>query len=106
VLCDLGDGHWVNALEKIGGPWDIADAGKTAFGAVTRGADREKVDAAWNAIEACTRIPEELVRAEGPQVRMLARRIREAAGEAARIDAEIGALLEHDPTYECLFMAE
>ena len=40
--------------------------------------------------------------AENPQVRMLARRIRESAEEAARLDTEITALLVEDGTYECL----
>ncbi len=40
ALCDLSDPGWLKVLEKLGGPWGIADAGKAAMGAVTRGADR------------------------------------------------------------------
>ena len=40
--------------------------------------------------------------AENPQVKMLARRIRESAEEAARLDAEITALPAKDGTYACL----
>ena len=40
--------------------------------------------------------------AENPQVRTLARRIREAAEEAAGLDARIAAMLAGDATYECL----
>ena len=41
-------------------------------------------------------------REEDPQVRVLARRIREAQGEAERLDGAITALLERDGTYGCL----
>lgn len=102
ALADLSDPRWTNLLEKLGGPWGIADAGKAAFGAVTRGADRGRMDAAWEAITASTRIPEPMARAENPQVKTLARRIRESAEEASRLDGEIAALLRGDGTYECL----
>ena len=99
---DLGDRHWLNMLEKLGGPWGCIDAGKPAFGAVTKGANRTRMDAAWNAAMASTRPPKRRVDAENPQVRMLARRIREALEEADRIDREITALLAGDGTRECL----
>ena len=99
---DLGDRHWLNMLEKLGGPWGCIDAGKPAFGAVTKGANRTRMDAAWNAAMASTRPSKRRVDAENPQVRMLARRIREALEEADRIDREITALLAGDGTYECL----
>lgn len=99
---DLGDRRWLNMLEKLGGPWGCIDAGKPAFGAVTKGANRTRMDAAWNAAMASTRPSKRRVDAENPQVRMLARRIREALEEADRIDREITALLAGDGTYECL----
>ena len=102
ALADLGDRHWLNMLEKLGGPWGCIDAGKPAFGAVTKGANRTRMDAAWNAAMASTRPSKRRVDAENPQVRMLARRIREALEEADRIDREITALLAGDGTYECL----
>lgn len=102
ALADLSDPRWVNMLEKLGGPWGIADAGKAAMGAVTRGADRAKMDAAWDAIAGSTRPPECMVEAENPQVMMLARRIREAATEAEGLDERIAAMLADDATYECL----
>ena len=102
ALADLGDRHWLNMLEKLGGPWGCIDAGKPAFGAVTKGANRARMDAAWNAAMASTRPSKRRVDAENPQVRMLARRIREALEEADRIDREITALLAGDGTYECL----
>ena len=102
ALADLGDRHWLNMLENLGGPWGCIDAGKPAFGAVTKGANRARMDAAWNAAMASTRPSKRRVDAENPQVRMLARRIREALEEADGIDREITALLAGDGTYECL----
>ena len=102
ALADLSDPHWVRMLEKLGGPWGIADAGKASMGAVTRGANRAEMDGAWDAVAASTRPPECMVEAENPQVRTLARRIREAAEEAAELDARIAAMLAGDATYECL----
>jgi len=102
ALADLSDPHWLGMLASLGGPWGILDAGKAPLGAVTRGADRAKVDAAWDAAVSSTRPSEWQVAAENPQVRMLARRISEAAEEAARLDAEIAALLAEEATYGCL----
>ena len=102
ALADLSDPHWVRMLERLGGPWGIADAGKAAMGAVTRGADRAEMDAAWEAIAASTRPPECMVEAENPQVMTLARRIREASSEAEGLDGRIAAMLAGDATYGCL----
>ena len=102
ALADLADPHWLKMMESLGGPWGILDAGKPAVGAVTRGANRARIDAALAAISSSTRPSEYQVMAENPQVRMLARRIRESAEEAARLDTEITALLVEDGTYECL----
>ena len=102
ALCDLSDPHWVRMLERLGGPWGIADAGKASMGAVTRGADRAEMDAAWDSIAISTRPPECMVEAENPQVMTLARRIREASEEAEALDARIAALLAGDATYGCL----
>ena len=102
ALADLADPHWLRMMESLGGPWGIVDAGKAAVGAVTRGANRARIDAAVAAAAASTRPSEYRVMAENPQVKVLARRIRESAEEAARLDAEITALLAGDGTYECL----
>lgn len=100
---DLGDRRQLRMLELLGGPWGAIDAGKAAVGAATRGADRRKVDAAWNAAARSTRPPpDERVAAENPQVMMLARRIREASEEASRINGAIAGMLAGNRTYECL----
>lgn len=102
ALADLSDERWLAALEKLGGPWGIADAGRRALGAVTRGAARARFDAAWDAVAGSTRPSEYRVAAENPQVKVLARRIREALEEARALDASIGELLAGDGVYECL----
>lgn len=102
ALVDLSDPAWLSVLSSIGGAWAIADAGKARLGAASRGGNRAVFDAAWAAISASTRPPEPLAAAEGAQVRVLARRIAEAVGEAERLDAGIARLLEGDGTYECL----
>lgn len=99
---DLGDRRHLRMLELLGGPWGALDAGKAAVGAATRGADRRKVDAAWDAAARSTRPPEERVAAENPQVMVLARRISEAVEEAGRLDAAIAGMLAGNRTYECL----
>lgn len=99
---DLSDRRQLRMLELLGGPWGALDAGKAAVGAATRGADRRKVDAAWEAAAGSTRPPEERVAAENPQVMVLARRIREASEEASRIDGAIAGMLAGNLTYECL----
>lgn len=102
ALADLTDPHWLKMMESLGGPWGIVDAGKATVGAVTRGANRARIDAAIAAAATSTRPSEYQVMAENPQVKMLARRIRESAEEAARLDVEITALLAEDDTYACL----
>ncbi len=102
AVADLADPHWLSMLEKLGGPWGVMDAGKQALGAVTRGADRSKIDAAWNAAAKSTRPSEYKVAAENPQVMMLAKRIREAREEASLLDGRIMALLKDDSAYQCL----
>lgn len=101
-LVDLSEPHCLRMLSELGGPWQILDAGKASLGAVTRGANRKLVDALWESIPTSTRPDEVRAEAEGAPVRLLARRISEAAAECARLDAAISALLESDATYRCL----
>lgn len=96
ALVDPSDPRWLRVLARLGGAWGVADAGRASLSALMRGAD------AWTAIASSTRPSEVMVRAENPQVRMLARRISEAMEEASRLDAEIASLLESDDTYACL----
>ena len=102
ALIDLSDRHRLAVLERIGGPWAIADAGKARSGAMTRGADGSKVDAAWDAIMASTRPEDPLVAAENRHIRTLARRIGGSREEAEALDALIAEALKDDPVYACL----
>lgn len=95
---DLADPRFLKTMGSLGGPRGIADSGKAAVGAVTRGANRVRIDAASAAISSSTRPPECQVAAENPQARMLAKRVK----EAARLDAEIAALLAEDGARACL----
>ena len=72
------------------------------MGAVTRGANRARIDALWESISTSTRPDGLRAAAEGASVRLLAKRVSEAASECARLEAEISALLESDATYRCL----
>ncbi|MDD7203774.1 MAG: transposase, partial [Coriobacteriales bacterium] len=101
-LVDLSDPHCLRMLSEIGGPWQVLDAGKSSVGAVTRGANRARIDALWESISTSTRPDGLRAAAEGASVRLLAKRVSEAASECARLEAEISALLESDATYRCL----
>lgn len=102
ALVDPSDPRWLRVLARLGGAWGVADAGRASFSALMRGAGEPARADAWTAINSSTRPPEIMVRAENPQVKMLARRISEAMEEASRLDAEIASLLESDGTYACL----
>lgn len=102
ALADLSDAGWLSMLEKLGGPWGVADAGRASLGAATRGANRARINEALSAALASTRPSEYRIKAENPQVMTLARRIREANEEASRIDGAIAGLLAEDGTYACL----
>lgn len=102
ALADLSDAGWLSMLEKLGGPWGVADAGRASLGAAIRGADRARINEALSAALASTRPSEYRIKAENPQVMTLARRIREASEEASRIDGAIAGLLAEDGTYACL----
>lgn len=102
ALVDLTKPYWLKLMESLGGPWGIVDANKASVGAITRGANRAHINAAIEAAKASTRPSKYQIMAENPQVKMLARRIRESQEEAAKLDGEITALLVEDGTYACL----
>lgn len=102
ALADPSDARWLRMLERLGGPWGVLDAGRATVGALTRGADRARIDAAREAAARSPRPPECQVKACDAAARSLARRIREAGEEAEAIDAEIAGLPAEEPTYACL----
>lgn len=94
---------WVLALmSRVGGPWQLLDAGRRRWAALTRSAPREAADRLWASLSLATRPTEAQVGAEATLVRMLASRIEEdtalIAELAALVEAEVGA----DETYRCL----
>ena len=99
ALADPSDPRWPRVLARPGGARGAADAGRASLSALMRGAGGSARADAWAAINSSTRPPEVMVRAENPQVKMLARRISEAMGEASRLDAEIASPPESDGTY-------
>ena len=99
ALADPSDPRWPRVLARPGGARGAADAGRASLSALMRGAGGSARADAWAAIVSSTRPPEVMVRAENPQVKMLARRISEAMEEASRLDAEIASPPESDGTY-------
>lgn len=102
ALVDPSDPRWLRVHARLGGAWGVADAGRASLSALMQDAGGPARADAWTAIASSTRPPEAMVRAENPQVKMLARHISEAMEEASRLDAEIASLLESDDTYACL----
>lgn len=102
ALVDPSDPRWLRVHARLGGTWGVADAGRASLSALMQDAGGPARADAWTAIASSTRPPEAMVRAENPQVKMLARHISEAMEEASRLDAEIASLLELDDTYACL----
>ena len=102
ALADLSDPHWLDMLASLGGPWGSSTPGRPRSARSRAARTGRRSTRRGEAAASSTRPSEWQVAAENPQVRMLARRISEAAEEAARLDAEIAALLDGDATYACL----
>ena len=92
----------LSLMSRVGGPWQLLDAGRRRWAALTRDAPRGAADRLWAALASATRPTEPQVRAEATLVRVLASRIAEdtalIAELAALVEAEVGA----DETYRCL----
>ena len=92
----------LSLMSRVGGPWQMLDAGRRRYAALTRDAPRGAADRLWAALPTATRPTEPQVRAEATLVRMLASRIAEdtalIADLAALVEAEVGG----DETYRCL----
>jgi transposase len=92
----------VRILERLGGPWNIRDAGRRRLAAAAKGAPPGAVEAPWDSASTSTRPTEEQVEAEAAMVPMIARRIREDTEDIRRLDALIGDAVRGDETYRCL----
>ena len=84
----------LSLMSRVGGPWQVLDAGRRRYAALTRDAPRGAADRLWAALKAASRPTEAQVRAEATLVRMLASRIAEdtalIAELAALVEAEVG----------------
>lgn len=92
----------VRILERLGGPWNIRDAGRRRLAAAAKGAPSGVVETLWDGASTSTRPAEEQVEAEAAMVPMTARRIREDTGDIERLDALIGDAVRGDEAYRCL----
>lgn len=92
----------VAVLERLGGPWQVSDAGRRRYRACTTKAPADAAGRLWGSLSLSTRPTETQVAAEATIIPMLARRIREdtegVAALAALIEDEVG----DDETYRCL----
>lgn len=89
-------------LERLGGPWQILDAGRRRYAALTRGAPREAADALWESLSGATRPTGGQIEAEAVVIPMVAGRIAEDASGIAALESRIGEEVGGDETYRCL----
>ena len=92
----------LSLMSRVGGPWQLLDAGRRRWAALTRDAPRGAADRLWAALTAATRPTEAQVRAEAALVRMLASRIAEDTALIAELAALVEAEVGGDETYRCL----
>lgn len=101
-LVDLSKAWQLDVLEKIGGPWQVLDAGRKRLDGVARGASAEELDALWESLSQATRPTEGQVRAEALALPMLARRVRALEADVEALSDMVAAEVEGDEAYRCL----
>lgn len=101
-LVDLDRAWALDVLERIGGPWQILDAGRERLAEVARGARARELDALWESLSLATRPTEEQVRSEAATFRILARRIRSLRADADELSEMVAREVGDDETYRCL----
>jgi transposase len=99
---DLSRPWALDVLERIGGPWQVLDAGRARLRRVAAGARPAELDALWDSLSGATRPTEEQVRSEAVTFPMLARRIRALDADADELSALVAEEVGDDETYECL----
>ena len=92
----------LSLMSRVGGPWQMLDAGRRRWAALTRDAPREAAERLWATLSLATRPTEPQVRAEETLVRMLASRIAEDTALVAELAALVEAEVGGDETYRCL----
>lgn len=90
------------ALERLGGPWNIRDAGRRRYRGAAKGAPAGRAEALWDSVGGSTRPTEAQVASEAVVVPIIARRIREDTEEIERLAGLIGDAVRGDETYRCL----
>ena len=92
----------LSLMSRVGGPWQMLDAGRRRYAALTRDAPRGAADRLWATLSLATRPTDPQVRAEATLVRMLASRIAEDTALVAELAALVEAEVGGDETYRCL----
>lgn len=92
----------IAVLERLGGPWNVLDAGRRRFLRAASQAPRERAEAVWRSLGMATRPTERQVEAEMVLVPMLARRIREDTEQIEALEELIDDQVAEDETYRCL----
>ena len=101
-LVDFSRPWQLDVLERLGGPWQVLDAGKGRLARVARGAGEEELAGLWESLSRATRPTEEQVRSEARTIPMLARRLRAIEADVDELSDLVAKEVEGDETYRCL----
>lgn len=101
-LIDLSRGWHLDVLEKIGGPWQVLDAGRKRLARVAKGAGEAELGELWASLSRATRPTPEQVRSEAATVPMLARRVRALEADARELSRLVAEEAGADEAYRCL----
>lgn len=97
-----GEAWFLAAIEELGGPWGIADAGRERLLEAAHGAPAGAAEALWDSLAGSTRPTEAQVAAERVTVPMIARRIREDSEDIAELARLVDEAARADEAYGCL----
>ena len=92
----------IAVLERLGGPWNVLDAGRRRFLRAASQAPRERAESLWKSLGMATRPTEQQVKAETVLVPMIARRIREDTEQIEELERLIDEQVMEEETYQCL----
>ena len=92
----------IAVLERLGGPWNVLDAGRRRFLRAAAAAPAEKAESLWKSLGMATRPTEQQVKAETVLVPMIARRIREDTEQIEELERLIDEQVMEEETYQCL----
>ena len=101
-LVDFSRPWQLDVLERLGGPWQVLDAGRGRLARVARDAGEEELAGLWESLSRATRPTEEQVRSEARTIPMLARRLRAIEADVDELSDLVAKEVEGDETYRCL----